>query len=105
MENKMTPSASEDGTDDEPLSSMDVVRYALMRDNRQPTFLKNVGIHPSHSRWTMSQLEKQLEAERAGHEKLRGTIDELQMAQETCQAERLKYVEDLQEMRKKQEEM
>ena len=46
----------------------------------------------------------QLAAERAGNEKLQSTFDELKKVKEDVDAERLKYLEDMQTMQKKQDE-
>ena len=92
MESKIVQSASEDDTVEEPLSSTEAVHFALTQDNRKPTFLKNIGKHPSASRATKSQLASQLEAERDGNEKFLSTIEELKKAKEDAEAARLKYI-------------
>jgi hypothetical protein len=59
----MAPSALEDGTyKEDPLASMAVVHYALSKDKRKPTFVKNINIHQSTSRPVKSHLEALLEA-------------------------------------------
>ncbi|KAM0911326.1 hypothetical protein ACQ4PT_013537 [Festuca glaucescens] len=103
---KFIPTPSEDGSVDEPLSSIEVVHQVLSADKRKPTFLKNIGITvASNSRTPKSLLEVQLEVEKAGNEKLRSAIEELQKSKEAAEAERPKYAEDMQEMRSKQEDM
>ena len=104
MEQKMVPPPLADGIVVVPLSPADVVHYVLTKDNRKPTFLKNIGVHASTSRPTKAHLESQLQAERAASEKLRESV-ELQKSKEAAEAERLKYEADMQEMRRTQEEM
>jgi chromosome segregation ATPase len=103
----MAPSASEDDTEavSEPLPSIEVVQYALTLGNRKPTFLKNIDKHSIASRPTKSQLEVRLEAERVGNEELRSIIEELKKAKEDAKAKRLRYVQEMQTMRKEQKEM
>ena len=48
--------------------------------------------------------KSQLAAERARNEKLQSTFDELKKVKEDVDAERLKYLEDMQTMQKKQDE-
>ena len=48
--------------------------------------------------------KSQLAAERTGNEKLQSTFDELKKVKEDVDAERLKYLEDMQTMQKKQNE-
>ena len=48
--------------------------------------------------------KSQLAAKRAGNEKLQSTFDELKKVKEDVDVERLKYLEDMQTMQKKQDE-
>ncbi|KAM0874595.1 hypothetical protein ACQ4PT_037305 [Festuca glaucescens] len=106
MEAKVAPTRSKDGSMDEPLSSIEVVHQVLTEDKRKPTFLKNIGISvASTSKAPKSQLQVQLEAEKEGNQKLLSVIEELQKSKETAETKRLKYSEDMQEMRNKQEDM
>ncbi|KAM0861605.1 hypothetical protein ACQ4PT_045784 [Festuca glaucescens] len=103
---KIAPACSEDGSMDEPLSSIEAMHQVLTEDKRKPTFLKNIGIPVAcTSRMPKSQLQVQLEAEKEGNNKLLSIIEELHKSKETAEAERVKYAEDMQEMRNIQEDM
>lgn len=105
MESKLVSYPPEDGIEDEAIPSTDVVHFVLSQNKRKPTVLKNISIFASTSKPTKSQLEAQLEAHKAGNVELRCAIEELQQVNEFGEAERLKYLEDLQVMRKKQEDL
>ena len=65
MEGKMVVSTSLDGTVTQPLSATEAVAAVLCKGRRKPTFLKNVGLVSSRTKATKSQLQLQLDAERA----------------------------------------
>ena len=64
MEREMQPSTSADGTVQEPLSAAKVVAAVLCRGNRKPSFLKNIGVIPSHTCAPMIQFQLQFDSEK-----------------------------------------
>ena len=44
MQEKVAPTPSEDGSVDDPVSSIEAVHQVLTAGERKPTFLKNVGL-------------------------------------------------------------
>ena len=96
MEQKMAP-ASPGGTVRPPLSAAEAVAEVLGRENRKPTFLKNIGVTTSRFRATKSQLQRQLDVEIAGKREL---VMELKAARDQADADRISRQQELDDMRK-----
>ena len=97
MEAKIAPVRSEDGSRNEPMSSIEDVHQVLSADKRKTTFLKNSGLDvPSTSRTPAKcPLEAQVEAEQASNEILRSAIEEMHKCKERADADRRKYHEEI----------
>ena len=89
----MSPSASDDDSD---------VTGVVMLDSGKHTFSKKTCVEPILSK---SELEAQLLSEKAGNANLRSTIAELKLAKAESEQVRFKFLVDMQEMRKQQEEL
>ena len=100
MEEKVAPTPLEDGSVDDPVSSIEAVHQVLTAGKRKPTFLKNVGLKVvSKGRTpTRSLNEAQLQTEKAINEELRGTLEELQRDKKAAKEVTLKSERDMQEM-------
>ena len=88
MESKMVVSTLEDGTVIQPLSATEAIAEVLCQDKRKPTFLKNVGLISSRTKATKSQLQLQLDAQRAGKHELQALVHNFQQAKEQSDADR-----------------
>ena len=71
---------------------------------RKPTFLKNIGATSSCKRATKSELQLQVEAERAGKHDLQCVVADLKQAKDQNDVDRIKIQEELQVMHQQQEE-
>ena len=76
MEEKVAPTPSEDGSVDDPVSSIEDVHQVLTAGKRKSTFLKNIGLKVvSKGRNPARSLnEAQLQTEKAINEELCGTL-------------------------------
>ena len=98
MEGKMVVSTSPDGTLTQPLSATEAVAAVLCKGRRKPTFLKNVGLVSSRTKATKSQLQLQLDAERAGKLELRALVHDFQMSRQQSKADKNNAQEQMQAM-------
>ena len=98
MESKMVISTLEDGTVIQPLSATEAVAEVLCKDKSKPTFLKNVGLISSRKKTTKSQLQLQLDAQRAGKHELQALVHDFQQAKEQSDADRNTIQQQIQEM-------
>ena len=107
MEQKVAPTPSEDGSVDEPVSSIEAVHQVLSVVRRKPTFLRNVGLRVAPKGRTPARTvqEAQLLTERARNEQLRATIEELQRDKSADKEATLQNQWDMEEMRTRQAEM
>ena len=107
MQEKVAPTPSEDGSVDDPVSSIEAVHQEFTAGKRKPTFLKNVSLKVvSKGRTPSGSLtEAQLQTEKAINEELRGTLEELQRDKQAAKEATLKSEWDMQEMRTRQVEM
>ena len=97
MEGKMVVSSSPDGTLTQPLSATEAVAAVLCKGRRKPTFLKNVGLVSSRTKATKSQLQLQLDAERAGKLELRALVHDFQISRQQSEADKNNAQKPMQE--------
>ena len=98
MEGKIVVSASPDGTLTQPLSATEAVAAVLCKGRRKATFLKNVGLVSSRTKATKSQLQLQLDTERAGKLERRALVHDFQMLRQQSEAEKNNAQEKMQAM-------
>ena len=98
MEGKMVVSTSADGTWTQPLSAIEVVAAVLCKGRRNPTFLKNVGLVLSCTKAKKSQLQLQLDAERAGKQELQALVHDFQLSRQQSEADKNTAQEQMQAM-------
>ena len=94
----MVASTLEDGTVIQALSATEAVSEVLSAGSRKPTFLKNVGLVSSRTKATKSQLQLQLDAERAGKQELRALVHDFQMSRQQSEADKNNAQEQMQAM-------
>ena len=104
MEREMQPSAAADGTVKAPLSAVEAVAAVLGRGNRNSSFLKNIGVIPSHTNAPMIQLQLLFDAEKKRRLELESLFDERNKAKEHADAEAIMCVQHLKSIIKEQEE-
>ena len=98
MEGKMVVSTSLDGTLTQPLSATKGVATVLCKGRRKTTFLKNVGLVSSHTKPTKSQLQLQLDSERAGKHELQALVHDFHLSREQSEADKNNAQEQMQAM-------
>ena len=96
----MVVSTSPDGTLTQPLSATEAVAVVLCKGRRKPTFLKNVGLVSSRTKATKSQLQLQLDAERAGKQELQALVHDFQMSTQQREADKNNAQEQIRRCRK-----
>ena len=94
----MVLSTSPDGTVTQPLSATETVAEVLCKGQRKPTFLKSVCLVSSRTKATKSQLQLQLDAERAGKQELRALLHDFQMSRQQSEADKNNAQEQMQAM-------
>ena len=95
----MVASTLEDGTVTQALSATEAVAEVLSKGTRKPTFLKNVGLISSRSKATKSQLQRQVDAERAAKHELQSLVRDFQQLKEQSDADRIDLQGQFQEIR------
>ena len=95
----MVESTLDDGTVTQPLSATEAVAEVLSKGTRKPTFLKNVGLISSNSKATKSQLQRQVDAERAAKHELQSLVRDFQQSKEQIDADRIDLQGQFQEIR------
>ena len=71
----------------------------LSKGQRKPTFLKNVGLVSSRTKATISQLQFQLDAERARKQELQTLVHDFHLSREQSEADKNNTQEQMQAMR------
>ena len=98
MEGKMVVSTSPDGTLTQPLSATEAIAAVLCKGRRKHTLLKNVGLVSSRTKATKSQLQLQLDAERAGKQELQALVQDFQLSRQHSEADKNTAQEQMQAM-------
>ena len=71
----------------------------LSKGQRKPTFLTNVGLVSSRTKATISQLQFQLDAERAGKHELHALVHNFHLSREQSEADKNNTQEQMQATR------
>ena len=91
MEAKMAGEVSPNGTVRQPISAEEAVAEVMCKGGkRKPTFLKNIGVTSSCKRATKSELQLQVEAERAGKYDLQCVVADLKLAKDQNNVDSIK---------------